>query len=106
METARARLLHSMPKLRRHEVLGLALDKNSAIALSNNNDGDVETANSIIDANVSAGDSDHVCVICLNDYKENGGNESNYVVHSLYCKHKFHKDCLLPWVEKKNECPW
>lgn len=105
MEMGRARLLHGMTKLQREEVLGLALDNNSAITLSNDNkgtSGDADTVNICIDMD----EDDQVCVICLNDCNDNDGIEGNHVVHSIYCKHKFHKGCLLPWVKKKNECPW
>lgn len=37
------------------------------------------------------------CAICLEK-----------IVNDLYktpCDHLFHQDCLLPWMEKHNECP-
>jgi len=36
------------------------------------------------------------CQICL--------EESNTAIN-LPCKHKFHKECLLEWFEKKKTCP-
>eukprot|EP00814_Leptocylindrus_danicus_P011699 CAMPEP_0116018520 /NCGR_PEP_ID=MMETSP0321-20121206/8695_1 /TAXON_ID=163516 /ORGANISM="Leptocylindrus danicus var. danicus, Strain B650" /LENGTH=211 /DNA_ID=CAMNT_0003488925 /DNA_START=213 /DNA_END=848 /DNA_ORIENTATION=- len=58
---------------------------------------------------------DNTCIICLNDYdedpsgydEENQANDHNAcrVVHSKYCSHIFHTNCLVDWVEKKNECP-
>jgi len=58
---------------------------------------------------------DNTCIICLNNYDEDpsGNDEENQandhdacrVVHSKYCSHIFHTNCLVDWVEKKNECP-
>ncbi|GAB1599997.1 E3 ubiquitin-protein ligase RNF181-like isoform X2 [Argonauta hians] len=39
------------------------------------------------------------CTICLGEFMEN--NE----VKTLPCKHQFHSNCILPWLEKVNTCP-
>jgi len=58
---------------------------------------------------------DNTCIICLNDYDEEPSGydveiqandpDTCKVVHSKYCSHIFHTNCLVDWVEKKNECP-
>lgn len=39
------------------------------------------------------------CPICL---KEHSAGET---VKKMPCKHKFHSDCILPWLAKTNSCP-
>jgi len=39
------------------------------------------------------------CNICLSEYE--GGNE----IKLLLCMHKFHKDCIDPWLDEHNTCP-
>mmetsp|Transcript_26904 Transcript_26904/g.41717 ORF Transcript_26904/g.41717 Transcript_26904/m.41717 type:complete len:241 (+) Transcript_26904:197-919(+) len=50
---------------------------------------------------------DEVCIICLSDYgdEEKDVRNEHGLVHSKYCRHKFHKSCIVDWLEKKNECP-
>ena len=43
--------------------------------------------------------SSNTCNICLCDYIE--GDTSTH----LPCGHKFHKECILPWLKKNNKCP-
>lgn len=47
-------------------------------------------------------DVENVCSICLGHY----GNEASEW-SSPVCKHKFHRECLLAWLEQpgKTECP-
>ncbi|KAD3067956.1 hypothetical protein E3N88_35836 [Mikania micrantha] len=39
------------------------------------------------------------CAICLDEFKE-----SEKIAH-LPCAHRFHCDCLLPWLESTAQCP-
>ena len=39
------------------------------------------------------------CTICKEDYKE------NEAVILMPCKHCYHPDCLIPWLEQHNSCP-
>ena len=39
------------------------------------------------------------CIICFDNYLEN--NKCS----ELYCGHKFHKDCLLQWMNERKTCP-
>lgn len=39
------------------------------------------------------------CVICLDNFKAN-----EKVIH-LPCTHRFHSNCLLPWLESNAQCP-
>ncbi|TYI48490.1 hypothetical protein E1A91_D13G252500v1 [Gossypium mustelinum] len=39
------------------------------------------------------------CSVCLDDLKT--GNEAK----EMPCKHKFHGECILPWLELHSSCP-
>lgn len=39
------------------------------------------------------------CVICMDDYLEN--NKCS----ELHCGHKFHKKCILKWMNERRTCP-
>lgn len=39
------------------------------------------------------------CSVCLDDF------EKGSVAKEMPCKHKFHKDCILPWLELHSSCP-
>ena len=39
-------------------------------------------------------ESEGQCPICLKDM------EQDDIVNELPCKHKFHKECILPWLQK------
>jgi len=41
---------------------------------------------------------DDTCIICLEDNKEKEWGE-------LHCKHKFHVECVTPWITTNNNCP-
>jgi Ring finger domain len=43
---------------------------------------------------------DNVCPICLSGYKK-----GDMLVVSKHCTHCFHKDCILEWLDKHDECP-
>lgn len=45
-------------------------------------------------------EEEDLCAICLSTYKQ----DENLIV-SKSCTHKFHKDCILKWLEDHNECP-
>ncbi|XP_057820092.1 probable E3 ubiquitin-protein ligase RHY1A [Cryptomeria japonica] len=40
------------------------------------------------------------CPICLDCF------QLNQVIIHLPCRHKFHPNCLIPWLEKNNHCPY
>ena len=39
------------------------------------------------------------CIICFDDYSENKR------CAKLYCGHKFHKKCIVRWMNEKKICP-
>ncbi|KAE8660940.1 RNF181 protein [Hibiscus syriacus] len=39
------------------------------------------------------------CAICMDEFEE--GTEAK----QMSCKHLYHKDCILPWLEMHNSCP-
>ncbi|OQS06581.1 hypothetical protein THRCLA_20343 [Thraustotheca clavata] len=41
------------------------------------------------------------CTICLCEFSEN----FNKVVFELPCKHTFHQDCIVQWLDKSTQCP-
>ena len=55
-----------------------------------------------VDADEEAGKFNHMCSICLSDYKDD-----ECVLSSSTCSHQFHKECILDWLERngKIECP-
>lgn len=46
-----------------------------------------------------AGDKNDLCTICQNNYSKNDD------IEYLNCSHTFHRSCLIPWLEKKLNCP-
>lgn len=45
-------------------------------------------------------DRDHLsCRVCFEEYKDNED------LRVLPCFHRFHKDCIDAWLEKKKLCP-
>ena len=39
------------------------------------------------------------CQVCFDNFKDEDK------IAKLPCKHLYHKDCILPWLEKHNTCP-
>ncbi|XP_043471351.1 E3 ubiquitin-protein ligase RNF181-like isoform X2 [Leptopilina heterotoma] len=39
------------------------------------------------------------CPVCLKEF------EIENLAKTMPCKHSFHKECILPWLEKTNSCP-
>ncbi|KAF8096583.1 hypothetical protein N665_0305s0006 [Sinapis alba] len=48
---------------------------------------------------VRVGESLVQCTVCLDDF------EIGVEVKEMPCKHKFHSECLLPWLELHSSCP-
>jgi len=46
-------------------------------------------------------DEDAMCSICFDPFCS--GNADNCV--GLPCNHKYHKNCIKPWLERSNTCP-
>jgi len=88
----------SLSREGKRRVLGFAIDKNNAMVLSKNmcahNHNDIE-----------ANFNEDACIICLNEFNYNVDGKVDSKVIAGYCSHQFHRECLLSWVEKKNECP-
>lgn len=42
--------------------------------------------------------SEDICVICQDDY-------NNDKCVQLYCNHKYHKKCIIRWLNEKLTCP-
>ncbi|XP_053975740.1 E3 ubiquitin-protein ligase RNF181-like [Hylaeus volcanicus] len=47
---------------------------------------------------VSSSDSKQ-CPVCLKDF------EAGIFAKCMPCKHTFHTECIIPWLEKTNSCP-
>lgn len=43
---------------------------------------------------------DNACSICLEPYEK-----GEFIIESKHCPHKFHKTCILLWLEKNDACP-
>ena len=41
------------------------------------------------------------CAICLDPFTEN----DDKLVAELKCKHIFHVECMMEWIEKNTICP-
>lgn len=48
---------------------------------------------------VREGEDEGQCPICLKNMEEED------IINELPCKHKFHKECILPWLLKTCSCP-
>lgn len=57
-----------------------------------------EALDSLVDGVISSNESKQ-CPVCLKEFEK--GN----VVKTLPCRHTFHKECIIPWLEKTNSCP-
>ncbi|KAH7842090.1 hypothetical protein Vadar_001389 [Vaccinium darrowii] len=49
----------------------------------------------------SKGRQPMVCVVCLEDCRE----EDQQMMMELPCSHRFHSKCLLPWLASHPDCP-
>lgn len=47
---------------------------------------------------IGASDSKE-CPVCLKEF------EAGIVAKRMPCKHIFHQECIIPWLEKTNSCP-
>jgi hypothetical protein len=45
---------------------------------------------------------EHICFICLESIKL---GEDVAWSENLDCEHVFHKDCIMPWLQRSNDCP-
>jgi hypothetical protein len=39
------------------------------------------------------------CIVCLENYA------TNELLMKLHCRHIYHRDCILPWLKTKGNCP-
>jgi hypothetical protein len=46
-------------------------------------------------------DLEHTCAICLREY-----TYGDTVVSGTGCSHLFHYECVMPWLEKHDHCPY
>lgn len=52
------------------------------------------------DESEQADEEEYLCAICLSDYET-----GEVIITSKYCSHLYHRDCILAWLEKNNDCP-
>lgn len=52
-----------------------------------------------IEINLDHVKSDTHCAVCTEPF------EANAVARELPCKHLYHSDCILPWLQQRNSCP-
>lgn len=52
-----------------------------------------------VSADMMAADGGAQCAVCMDDF------ELGAAAKQLPCKHVFHKDCILPWLELHSSCP-
>ncbi|XP_057776702.1 E3 ubiquitin-protein ligase RING1-like [Salvia miltiorrhiza] len=43
------------------------------------------------------------CPICIEDFEVN--SDTSGAVNELPCKHYFHKDCIVQWLQRSSTCP-
>ena len=48
---------------------------------------------------MKVGQSSKLCAVCLETFHK------DTVIYKLPCKHIFHQKCLIPWLERKCDCP-
>jgi hypothetical protein len=48
---------------------------------------------------MKVGTSEKECSICIKKFVK------DQVIRLLPCKHIFHEECIVPWLEQKSECP-
>ncbi|EOA12701.1 hypothetical protein CARUB_v10027994mg [Capsella rubella] len=47
---------------------------------------------------------DDCCTICIEELLWDGTGERKKIM-TLRCSHKFHEDCILKWLDRKDTCP-
>ncbi|CAM0912283.1 unnamed protein product [Alopecurus aequalis] len=52
-----------------------------------------------VSADMMAADGGAQCAVCMDDF------QLGAAAKQLPCKHVFHKDCILPWLELHSSCP-
>lgn len=53
-----------------------------------------EALNALEDIKISSSESKQCCPVCIKEF------EMGNLVKTLPCRHTFHRDCIIPWLEK------
>ena len=68
-------------------------------SINNNNQIKKENTKKYVEFSVERDFTNNLCLICLE-----GMIKGNDII-LIDCGHKYHKDCLLAWFERKKICP-
>ena len=83
------------------ELLGfenITLNKQNGVNITETVGGCTKSPTNLsLDLSLSSSDEGPICSICLTEYKS-----TDLIFQSNICPHKFHQECVLSWLERRN----